>query len=237
MDMKHIEKGLLVERYLLGDLSPEEEAEFEEAMIASPELLDQLEAADRLRGGLKDLNAVEGIPGTGRHLGAKGMSGGVGSVFSSPRFAMAASALLAVSVVFSAAMYRQNQSLETALASNGSVPTQVQALYTVRSATGDEPVNVVTPAPGGQVVLLVDPGFEPYDAYRGTLLRLDGGSTAESLHELEGLQPGYEEMLAVALPSRLLTPGRYEILVEGRSVDASGATVYETVTRVDFLSR
>ena len=58
--MKHIEKGLLVERYLRGDLSAEEEAAFEEVLLASPELLDQLEAAERLQGGLRDLSAVEG---------------------------------------------------------------------------------------------------------------------------------------------------------------------------------
>ena len=83
--------------------------------------------------------------------------------------------LVLTSVVFAASMYRQNQLLESELAGSASAPTQVQALYTVRSAAGDEPVNTVSPTPGGQVVLLVDPGFESFPSYRGTLLRLDAG--------------------------------------------------------------
>jgi hypothetical protein len=107
----------------------------------------------------------------------------------------------------------------------------------VRSAPGDEPVNVVTPARGGQVVLLVDPGFEAFESYRGTLLRLVEGSEPQTVHELDGLMPGYEDMLALALPSSLLTPGQYEIRVEGRLVDSSGSPTYEPVSEVNFLSR
>jgi hypothetical protein len=231
MDMKHIEKGLLVERYLRGDLSTEEEAAFEEVLLASPELLDQLETAERLQGGLRDLSAVEGATTPVERGGA------VTALFASPRFALAASVLMAASVVFAASMYRQNQLLESELAGSASAPTQVQALYTVRSAPGDEPVNTVSPTPGGQVVLLVDPGFESFQSYRGTLLRLDAGSEPEAVHEFDGLLPGYEDMLALALPSRLLTPGRYEILVEGLAVDSVADSVYEPVTRVSFTSR
>lgn len=231
MDMKHIENQLLIERYLQGRLSTEEEARFEEALVASPELLDQLEAAERLQGGLKDLSAVEGVRVAERR------QGGVSTVFASPRYALAASVLLAVSVVFGASMYRQNQALEGALAGNPAAPAVVQALYNVRSASPDEPVNIVTPTPGGQVVLLVDPGFEPYDDYRGTLMRLGDSAAAEPVHQVEGLVPGYEEMLALALPSRLLTPGNYEIRIEGHLPGAAVSEGYEPVTRVSFLVR
>jgi hypothetical protein len=163
--------------------------------------------------------------------------GAVAAVFSSPRFAMAASVLMAVSVVFAASMYRQNQSLESALAGNASAPTQVQALYTVRSAPGDEPVNVVSPVPGGQVVLLVDPGFEPFASYRGTLLRLTEGGEPLIVHEFNGLEPGYEEMLALSVPARMLSPGRYAVRVEGIGNDDSGRPVHVEVTRVTFEAR
>jgi hypothetical protein len=231
MEMKHIEKGLLIERYLRGDLSTEEEAAFEEVLLESPELLDQLEAAERLQGGLRDLNAVE----SATESVARG--GAAAALFASPRFAMAASFLMAVSVLFAASMYRQNQSLEAELATSASAPTLVQALYTVRSAPDHDPVNVVTPLQGGQVVLLVDPGFETYDAYRGTLFRMSDGDRAEPVHRLEGLQPGYEEMLALGLPARLLSPGRYEIHIEGRVGDSAGAPRYEPVNRLSFEAR
>ncbi len=226
MDMKHIENKLLIERYLQGTLSLEEEAEFEEAIVASPELLDQLEAAERLQHGLKDLSAVEGT--------APAMPGGAAvAVLASPKFALAATVLLAVSVVFSGSIYRQNLGLTAALENAGTGPTQVQALYSVRSDGNGAPVNVVSPEPDGQVVLMVDPGFEPFASYRATLLRLDDGEPAKTVLELTGVTPGYEELLALALPSRTLPPGRYEIRVDGESADA----VYEMVNQVRFVVR
>jgi hypothetical protein len=206
----------------------EEEADFEEAIVASPELLDQLEAAERLQHGLKDLSAVTGVA-------APAMPGGTArAVLSSPKFALAATVLLAVSVVFSGSVYRQNRDLAAELEGVGAGPTQVQALYSVRSAGDEEPVNVVTPTADGQVVLLVDPGFEPYARYRATVSRLaEGGEAAEAVFELNNLTPGYEELLALALPGRRLAPGRYEVRVEGQSSDAG----FEPVNQLRFVVR
>lgn len=49
--------GDRIDRYLRGELSPDEEARFEEAMLSDPDMQRELESAMRLRAGLKDLAA------------------------------------------------------------------------------------------------------------------------------------------------------------------------------------
>ena len=59
MDRQHIRDTDVIERYLQGTLSAAEEQAFEEAYLADPQLLEELEVAERLRAGFKDLDAAE----------------------------------------------------------------------------------------------------------------------------------------------------------------------------------
>ena len=99
MDRQFIETHAVIERYLQGKLPPDEQEAFEEAYLGDPELLEELELAEKLKQGLADLNAKNAI--------------------ADPRsrpwtsyYAMAASVLLAVSVAFSVSLYRDNLSLQ-----------------------------------------------------------------------------------------------------------------------------
>jgi hypothetical protein len=65
-------------------------------------------------------------------------------------------------------------------------------------------------------VLLLDPGFTPYDEYRATVVRRN--DAAERL-SVAGLTPSYEGLLAVVVSSRLLTPGDYDVVLAGRMRD------------------
>ena len=49
MDRQYIRDHAVIERYLSGALTAEEERAFEEAYLGDQELLDQLQAAERLR--------------------------------------------------------------------------------------------------------------------------------------------------------------------------------------------
>ena len=69
----------------------------------------------------------------------------------------------------------------------------------------------------GSSVLLVDPGL-PYDRYRATLVRRADAETVELL-SVDGLAPSYEGQLAVVVPSRLLTPGEYDVVLTARMRD------------------
>lgn len=232
MDMNYINENLVVERYLQGKLSTEESEVFEEAFLASPELLDQLEAAERLQQGLEDLQTVEG--GSQR----RGNVVFAGSLFHSPRYALAATVVMAVSLVVSGGLYLQNIALSERSATGSATPVQIVALETVRGVASDEPFNVLNISePGGRFVLMVDPGFEPYSHFRATITRIGNGDTKERVLQLDDLQPGYEEMLALSLSSSLLTPGDYEVRVEGWRSEWPQNQDFEPANRVTFRVR
>ena len=50
---------LMIERYLLGRMTDEEAASFEERFLSSEDLLNELEAAERLQQGLQTVAAVD----------------------------------------------------------------------------------------------------------------------------------------------------------------------------------
>ena len=76
-----------------------------------------------------------------------------------------------------------------------------------------------------------------YVIQRGDSLWSIARRYAKAMLEVARAYPKDDDMLALALPSRLLTPGRYEILVEGLAGDSAANSVYEPVTRVSFTSR
>jgi hypothetical protein len=100
--------------------------------------------------------------------------------------------------------------------------TQLVPLLATRSA---EPARVMPAAADSWVVLLVDPGFEPYEDYRAILVAGDSGQV---VWEVAGLEPGYEELLAVGVAAAVLKPGRYELRVEARN----GAAAFAEITRM-----
>src|SRR5262252_7885366 len=124
MDRQYIREHQVIERYLKGELTAEEETEFEEAYLGDPDLLDEIELVERLQGGLKKLKASGGVA---RHRGAwfRGLA--------TPQYAAAASALLALSLVVSSALYVQNLALRQGqgLVANGAV-TRIVPLLGVR---------------------------------------------------------------------------------------------------------
>ena len=59
MNKKITEDKGLIERYLANELTDTEREAFEERVLGSPALLDELEAAERLQQGLQDIAALE----------------------------------------------------------------------------------------------------------------------------------------------------------------------------------
>ncbi len=208
MEKDYLEKNLLVERYLRGELSAEEQTAFEEALLSSADLVDQLESAEMLQQGLRDVATLE------RAHSAASTTSWFATLFNSPRYAMAASFVLLVSLGMTGTLlYQRDQQpgLEAPVTS-----TQIVPLVTVRSAPGNQPVNTLRVAEGNeQTVLMLDPGFEQYTHYRATIYRLEAGNEPARLVQVDGLQPGYEEMLALSLSPRGWTPGDYEVAIEG----------------------
>ncbi|HET8697375.1 MAG TPA: hypothetical protein VFO94_07820 [Gammaproteobacteria bacterium] len=217
MDRRQIRDEQVIERYLGGTLTAAEEQAFEEAYLADPQLLEELELAERLRAGLKEAGGgVAGSAGVGGSAGATAYRAGRRArwqaLVASPRYGLAASLVAAVALASTAALLVQNRTLRTGAPAAGQTHTRLLQLVSVRGA--DNPNQIAAPAPGEWTVLLLDPGFGDYDTYRAVLAR-DG---AEVLR-LDGLTPTYEDQLALGMPGDLLAPGDYEIRLSGRKRD------------------
>ncbi len=226
---------LMIERYLLGRMTDEEAASFEERFLSSEELLNELEAAERLQQGLQTVAAVDKADSRKDSRNEERAAAGVMSLFHSPRYAMAASFLLLVSLGVSSHLMRQNSMLEA----TGTTPVaQVVELVSVRSMAGD-PVNVLDLGEEtNSYTLVLDPGFEPYTRHRATVLRVPESGSPELVWQVDGLQPGfeegYEDMLALNLPVSVLGEGIYEIQLEGFRDGSSAGDGYEPIDSVRF---
>ncbi len=223
MDRQHIREGQIIERYLQGRLSAAEEQAFEEAYLGDHELLAELEAAERLRDGLKAFHEAEPgarAPPRSRWLELAG----------SPRFGMAASLVAAAALIASGVLFEQNLELRGASTAplTAASRTRLLPLVSVRGA-GD--ANVIgAPAADEWTVLLLDPGFADYDHYRAVLVRIDGTAEQEIL-SLDGITPTYEQQLAIGLPGRMLAPGRYTIRLTGGRRDWPAGRALEELSR------
>jgi hypothetical protein len=221
MDRRDIEERQIAERYLQGRLSEDEERAFEEAYLGDPDLLDELILSDKLRRGLRVESEARAAGGTRRSVG-------VGAWLGSPRYAAAATVLLAISAVLSGTLYVQNRDLRDAAAqAPGSGVTRLLPLVTVR---GDGANEIDRPAATEWIVLLVDAGFTEYDEYRATVSR-SAPDGVEPLRRLDGLTPSYDGMLPVGLPGSALAPGEYRIVAEGRMSDWPSDRGFEPVAR------
>jgi hypothetical protein len=221
MDRQYIRDHQVIERYLSGGLAADEEQAFEEAYLVDPEILNELQLAERLREGLRDLNAAGGIETPQRKTR-------LSSWMSSPQYAAAASVLLAATLVFAGVLYYESAARDRFVAS--SAVTRLVPLVAVRGADA----NVIsTPAEDEWIVLLIDPGFTDYDTYRAVLERRDA-NVAEPIWSRADMRPTYEDMIAVGLAGGLLRPGEYDIRLEGR-MDEWPAERFDEISRTPFI--
>jgi len=193
MDEKYTNENMLVERYLEGKLTAEQAASFEEQFLSSDELLNELEAAERLGQGLHDVSALENA-----HVTKKPASNVV-SLFQSPRYAMAASFMLLVSMGVSSVLLQKNAHLSE-FGSNQAIPTEIIPLVSVRGVASSEMNTLPLGETAKQFVLMLDPGFETYSHYRATVYRMNPAKEPAMLWQVDEMLPGYEEMLALSVP-------------------------------------
>lgn len=214
MDPKITQPLELVERYLQGRLSPEEEQAFEEAYLGDPRLLEEVQLAERLRAGFKDAAGVERAPEAARRAAWFHFA-------SSPRYGIAASFVAALALVTAGALFVENRALEEAGGSNAARHTRVLPLISVR---GGGSANVVpAPAPDEWTVLLLDTGFADYEVFSAALLR--AGSSDEILR-LDDMEAG-DGTVALGLPGSVLVPGDYEVRLLGGRRGAPAETLDE----------
>lgn len=195
MDRQYIQDNQIIERYLQHKLSGEEAAAFEEHYLSDAATLEELELAEGLQRGANELK-------TSGYLRTTWLQ----SVFLSPQYATAASVLALVSMLSLGLLYQRDTSVDAT-----PINTRIVPIIATRGAS----VNVLAPAAANErIVLLVDPGILSYDNYRATVSR-EAGEGTEQVWQMAGLALGYQEMLALGLPSESLPPGQYHINIEG----------------------
>jgi hypothetical protein len=209
MDREYIREHQVIERYLRGGLTPDEERAFEEAYVGDPKLLDEIELVERLQQGVKDLGAAGAIDRPTADGGTRP------SWLFSKQWAMAASLLLVVSLAVTGNLYRENASLRQEQPLSAGVNTRLLPVLTLRGA----PETVLeAPEADDWAVLLVDPSFTQHDSYRAVVTRISEQQRSE-IWSVGGLEPEYQDQLAIGMPGRLLMPGQYEIAITGRMND------------------
>lgn len=234
MDEDRINDNLLIERYLQGKLSEEEAAEFEERYLSSDELLDELESAERLQQGLNDLATLEKAQATGQARSPGTLVSGINSMFQSPRYAMAASFFLVVSLGFSTFLVQQNVRLSE-IGQGLAVPAEIVPLVSVRGTTGGESINTLYLSDTAQqFVLMLDPGFEAYAHIRATVFRLDPTREPVRIWQVDNMTPGFEDMLALSLPGAVLEPGDFEIHLEGWRDEWPAGHAFDPIRTIYF---
>jgi hypothetical protein len=206
MDRQYIRDHGVIERYLAGALTADEEQAFEEAYLGDAELLEQIETAERLRDGVKGLDTAGALE-RARPPWQR--------AFASPRYAMAASVLLAVSLGFSTVLYNENRTLRGGDSSTPMI-TRFVALESVR---GDNVHQIAAPNEDELLSLLFDAGTVAYDTYRAVITRRDGEQSEQIWSRADLASEFNGTTIPVSLPGRMLRPGIYEAKLDGRMND------------------
>jgi hypothetical protein len=208
MDRQYIRQHDVIERYLARSLTAAEEQAFEEAYLGDSEVLDELQAAERLRDGVKELD------GAGR-LERLRPRPQWQRMLASPRYAAAATVLLAVSLGFSGVLYRENRDLREGGITGTSLLTTSVILDSVRGGS----VTTIRELEDDELALLVlDAGPTEYDAYRAALIRRVG-ERSEEIWRRADLTVQLDRRVLMSVPGRLLRPGNYEATLDGRMND------------------
>jgi hypothetical protein len=224
MDTKYMEMHLVVDRYLQGALSGNEVARFEERLTWDQELIDELDLAERLRDGLREVTEEGSYTVAADRVG---IGDWLSNLFFVPQYAAAASFALAVALTSGVLLnpFGAGRDMDGFRAT----PTEIVPLVVVRGATATP----VVFSAGTQLVLLVDvTGF--HASYR-VAIRADQPG-ASPFWTQDDMRPTYLESLAVSMPGDLLEAGPYVLTVEGVSTSDDGEKIYEHIQDISFES-
>jgi hypothetical protein len=243
---ERIEREAWVERYHRGDLTPDEEALFEEHFFTCPRCRDALEAAKDFQDGLRDVASHDAARAVGLAAGAgllRRATAGPGR-----RWLWAAALFLLVALPGWWLLFRDDPAGERVTqgpaaverpADPGSLVDPVPAslpvfLLTTLRGGGYEPATVISATEAaGPLSLAVDAGGDDplgaaYDAYRVTIATAiadtdtDTDTDGATLFRRDGLQPNALEVIQLTFPAGFLPPGDHELVLEG-TVEGSEA--------------
>jgi hypothetical protein len=222
MDREYIDRYLLIDRYLQGALSNGEEAAFEERLAWDQDLIDEVDLAERLREGLQAAVADDQFTS---NTGNFGIVSRLTGLFAVPRYAAAASFLLAVILTSGVLL---NPFTQDDIEPGGPVAvTEIVPIFAVRSDVGQ----TVAVNRDAWTVLLVDV-VGSYDSYRVTVREDIPGAKPFLIQD--GLLPTYPDALAVGMPGAALAGGPYVLSLEALQESGAGDKTYEHIQDIQF---
>jgi len=219
MDEPYFKLHLRVDDYLAGNLSAGDLAIFEERMLWDQSLADEVELADSIRRSLKSY----GEAAAAEHRAVDNPDRRF-NWSASPRYAIAATVFLAVSLGFNLLQGLNNRPDQGISGFDPATP-QVISLIATR-ATGATPIIV---NPESWIVLTTNP-VRDFNVYRLSLRK--SGQNSTTIRTEDGLLSTGSEPLAIGLPGSALPSGSYVLMIEAK--DASADSSYQTVSEVRF---
>lgn len=221
MSQDEPDKELAVERYLRKEMDSPDMDEFEQNLLWDKAVQDDFVVAQRLREGM---SSVAGS--AARHPTA-----GWSAWFRSPRYAIAASVLLAVTAFGWLSTWLTLEA-ELGAASDRAASARVFSIESMRGLPDADTLVQVRPgATDEPITLLVYPDLESYRSFNIELANLQGDQWV-ALWEGTLADVADGDTVAITLPSDLFVPGTYRIAVFGREMSAPGGLVSEDFFRV-----
>jgi len=231
MDRKYIDDHHIVARYLADQLPEEERAAFEAACLRHPDLVQEMEAAARLKLGLRRLHAKGefAVDLPRQHWYSR----------RSAYVAAAAVVLLSVGTVRTAMRLPELQpvlavnpsALQTLLGSPRTVVDTYPLLRTRRGTRYD--LEIAQPLRGQMVEWRVLPEYVASPArYRMTLALLSDTAATQKIAELNNLEPAADGYVPVFVNGARLGRGRYELVLSSGTANGAGAARSRFLIRV-----
>ena len=218
MNHQIIERDQIVERYLAGRLSVDEERTFEEHYLRCPACLDRLDVETDFQIGIQQVAAEDASRPEDRSVDqASPVSPRTGSamVF----LAMAAAILMAIAAAYLGLGLsgERNRSRQLATRLDEALSPRANPLILdLAVLRGDQApaVQLVTPPTARPIVFQLELDRPDHEQYRATLEVDQGNEDRKALWSAEDLAPNHLESLTISVDSAFLPPGDYAIRVD-----------------------
>jgi hypothetical protein len=212
VNRQYVDDHHVVARFLAGQLSEDESREFEEYMLANPEIVRDLEATARLKVGLHVLKDKGEL---GSLLKPK-------PFYRDTRYALAASvAVLALCALFyfrggAPQTPRLLASMSSLVDSAGHLLPLAHTYAILRTRGTDYDALVELPAAPQAIELRLLPEKPAHPArYQVSLARVADDDSLDKVGSVAGLIPGADGFVSVYFDSSRLTRGRYQLTIRG----------------------
>jgi len=217
MDHHYIEDQQVAERYLMGKLSAEETARFEEHYLTCQECLDRLELAERFDRALKGVAAEDAARSA--VTARVGILAALARLSRSRQVAVVLAAVLVLVILPVGFLVREIGRLDRELdrtratLSAVQINTRILQLGPERSAPGErEPVHRITLSSVPEwIVLEIELDAPEYATYQALLVGQDGNVAWQR----DGLEPNELDALVISLLSTSLEAGDYCLRLAG----------------------